>query len=125
MAKENNNNTGVQYNALTAGSKIIGNIIADTDIRIDGEVEGTLECKSKLVIGERGFLKGTIVCANAEIYGKLEGDITVSETLSLRQSGAINGKVKTKTLLIEPKAIFNGSCSMTEEKATTNNTPKK
>lgn len=107
-----NQNTGTIYNALTAGSKIIGTIIADSDIRIDGTVEGDLQCSGKVVIGEQGKLKGTIACQNAEIMGNLDGKINVSNTLALRATGNIHGEVATKTLIVEPNAIFNGSCSM-------------
>ena len=112
MAKEIVNNTGAMYNALTNGSKIIGKIFADSDFRIDGEVEGTITCNGKVVIGQKGMLKGSISCVNAEIIGTVEGDIIVSETLSLRATAVINGEVKTKVLMVEPNAIFNGTCSM-------------
>lgn len=112
MAKEIVINTGAMYNALTNGSKIVGKIFADSDFRIDGEVEGTITCSGKVVIGQKGFLKGSISCVNAEIIGTVEGDIVVSETLSLRSTSIINGEVKTKVLVVEPNAVFNGTCSM-------------
>ncbi len=104
--------TGTIYNALTAGSKIIGTIIADSDIRIDGVVDGDLQANGKVVIGEQGKIKGSIVCQNAEILGKLDGKIDVKHQLALRASGNIQGDVKTSTLIVEPNAIFNGTCSM-------------
>ncbi len=107
--------SGTLYNALTAGSKIIGTIIADSDIRIDGTVEGDLQCTGKAVIGEQGFLKGSVVCQNAEILGKLDGKIEVAHTLALRATGTIEGEVKTSTLIVEPNAVFNGTCSMAKE----------
>ncbi len=110
----NNQNAGTLYNALTAGSKIIGTIIADSDIRIDGVVEGDLQCTGKVVIGEQGKIKGTIACQNAEIMGHLDGKINVQSTLALRATGNIHGEVSTKTLIVEPNAIFNGSCSMSK-----------
>jgi len=119
MAKEVVANTGAMYNALTNGSKIVGKIFADTDFRIDGEVEGTITCNGKVVIGQKGYLKGSISCLNAEIIGKVDGDIVVTETLSLRSTAEIKGDVKTKVLMVEPNAIFNGTCSMKE---TTTNT---
>lgn len=112
MAKEIVNNTGAMYNALTYGSKIVGKIFADSDFRIDGEVEGTITCSGKVVIGQKGILKGSISCVNAEIIGTVEGDIVVSETLSLRGTAVITGEVKTKVLMVEPNAVFNGTCSM-------------
>ena len=72
MAKEVVTNTGAMYNALTNGSKIVGKIFADSDFRIDGDVEGTITCNGKVVIGQKGFLKGSISCVNAEIIGTVE-----------------------------------------------------
>lgn len=109
--------SGLMFNALTAGSKIVGNITADSDYRIDGLVEGDLQCTGKVVIGEAGKVKGTIDCQNAEIMGLLEGKISCSNQLSLRASGKIVGDVNTKTLIVEPGALFNGTCSMGAAKA--------
>lgn len=108
---------GLMFNALTAGSKIVGNITADSDFRIDGLIEGDLNCTGKVVIGESGRVKGTITCANAEILGLMEGKITCTQQLSLRASGKINGDVITKTLIVEPGALFNGTCSMGSQPA--------
>ncbi|HLP05763.1 MAG TPA: polymer-forming cytoskeletal protein [Paludibacter sp.] len=112
MAKEVVTNPGAMYNALTNGSKIVGKILADSDFRLDGEVEGDIVCNGKVVIGQKGYLKGAISCINAEVIGTVEGDIVVAETLSLRGTAVITGDVKTKILMVEPNAIFNGSCSM-------------
>lgn len=111
--------TGTLFNALTAGSKIVGTIVTDTDIRIDGTVEGDLQCAGKVVIGEKGSLKGTIVCRNAEILGRIEGKITVSDTLALRATANLKGEAVTKILIVEPNAVFNGNCSMSEHAAPT------
>ncbi|MDO9154676.1 MAG: polymer-forming cytoskeletal protein [Paludibacter sp.] len=112
MAKETTPNVGATYNALTYGSKIVGKIIADSDFRIDGEVEGDIICNGKLVIGQNGVLKGTISCINAEIVGTVLGDIVVADSLSLKSSAKLSGEVKTKVLIVEPNAVFNGTCSM-------------
>lgn len=114
MAKENAGNIGSTHNTLTYGSKIVGNILADKDFRIDGEVQGDIICKGKLVIGQTGLLHGTITCVNAEIVGTVVGDLIISDTLTVRSTGNIAGVVKTKVLIVEPKAIFNGTCSMKE-----------
>lgn len=108
--------SGMMFNALTAGSKIVGNITADSDFRIDGLIEGEINCTGKIVIGEAGRVKGTIMCQNAEILGLMDGKISCSQQLSLRASGKIQGDVHTKTLIVEPGAQFNGTCSMGSDK---------
>ena len=110
--------SGMMFNALTAGSKIVGNITADSDFRIDGLIEGEINCTGKIVIGEAGRVKGSIVCQNAEILGLMDGKISCHQQLSLRASGKIQGDVQTKTLIVEPGALFNGTCSMGAEKPT-------
>jgi cytoskeletal protein CcmA (bactofilin family) len=105
-------NAGTLYNALTAGSKIIGTIVADSDMRIDGTVEGDIKCSGKLVVGEKGMIKGTVVCQNAEVMGKIEGKIDVKNALSLRATSILTGEMKTNTLMVEPNALFNGTCEM-------------
>ena len=104
--------SGTMYNAITSGSKIIGTIIADGDIRIDGTVEGEMQCAGKVVIGEKGLVKGTVTCHNSEIMGTLDGKIVNAQTLALRATGKIKGEVQTQTLIIEPNAQFNGTCQM-------------
>ncbi len=106
---------GALYNSLTAGSKIIGTVVTDSDFRVDGIVEGDVQCKGKIVIGEKGAVQGDIKCQNADILGCIEGSIKVDGTLSLRATSSINGDVQTKVLVVEPKARFNGSCSMKQE----------
>ena len=110
MAKVSNTNSGTLYNSLTGYSRISGTIVAENDFRIDGEIEGDISCKGKVVVGANGFLKGSISCVSAEIRGKVAGDITALESISLRSSANINSNVKTKMLIIEPNAIFNGTC---------------
>lgn len=120
MASEKQH-SGLMFNALTAGSKIVGNITADSDFRIDGTIEGEVNCSGKVVIGESGCIKGSIVCQNTEILGMMDGKITCRQQLSLRASGKIMGDVQTKTLIVEPGAIFNGTCSMGGAEKTASN----
>jgi cytoskeletal protein CcmA (bactofilin family) len=105
-------NVGTLYNALTAGSKIIGTVITDGDMRVDGVIEGDVKCSGKLVIGEQGQVNGSIECQNAEVMGKIEGKIDVKYALALRATSNLTGEIQTTTLMVEPNAVFNGTCSM-------------
>ena len=111
------NQQGALYNAITAESKIIGTIVANNDIRIDGTVEGDIQCRGKLVIGEKGFVHGNIQCTNAEVQGRIEGKVEALQTLALRASANIQGDVVTQSLIVEPNAIFCGTCQMGKKNA--------
>lgn len=111
------NQQGALYNAITAESKIIGTIVTNNDIRIDGTVEGDIQCRGKVVIGEKGFVHGNIQCTNAEVQGRIEGKVEALQTLALRASANIQGDVVTQSLIVEPNAIFCGTCQMGKKNA--------
>jgi cytoskeletal protein CcmA (bactofilin family) len=113
-------NSGTLYNALTSGSKIIGTVITDSDMRVDGSIEGDVKCAGKLVIGEKGAIKGNVECQSAEVMGKVDGKLNVKEVLALRATSSFEGELSTGTLVVEPNAVFNGSCTM-GKKVTTKN----
>ena len=104
--------TGIGHNIIAQGTKIVGTITTNSDIRIDGELEGDLVCKGKIVVGQQGNIKGNVDCANAEVMGNINGKMIVSGTLSLKATSKIWGQIKTKILSIEPEAQFTGSCEM-------------
>ena len=104
--------TGIGHNIIAQGTKIVGTITTNNDIRIDGELEGDLSCKGKIVVGKQGTIKGNVDCANAEIMGNINGKVIVNGTLSLKATSKIWGQIKTKILSIEPEAQFTGSCEM-------------
>jgi cytoskeletal protein CcmA (bactofilin family) len=99
-------------NMIGPGTKIVGNIETNGDIRIDGNIEGNVNSKGKVVVGANGFVKGEVVCSNAEISGTLNGKMAVNELLSLKASSKVSGDIKTGKLSIEPGAIFSGTCTM-------------
>ncbi|MDL2243455.1 polymer-forming cytoskeletal protein [Bacteroidales bacterium OttesenSCG-928-J19] len=103
---------GANHNVISANTTIKGEIYADEDFRIDGKIEGNIQCKGKVVTGPHSKVTGTIHCLGADLMGEFEGDIRVEGNLMLRSSLILNGNVIAKSLEIEPGAVFNGSCVM-------------
>lgn len=99
-------------NHINSDTTIEGTIKASGNLRIDGKLNGTLECKGRVVIGASGSVEGEIRCENAEIEGSIKANIIVSELLSLKATAKVQGDIVTKKLAIEPGASFSGSCSM-------------
>jgi len=107
---------GTEHNTLAFGTKVVGEINAENNFRIDGSVEGNLVCKGKVIIGPKGMMEGTLNCATAEIMGAFKGKVFVSEALSLKSTAKVEGEIKAKSLSIEPNALFMGTCDMAGEK---------
>ena len=103
---------GGPHNVLAAGTALTGKIETESDFRLDGRVDGEINCKGKIVIGPKGFVKGNIITVNAEVLGNVEGIIHARERLVLKASAEIKGDIFIQTLEIEPGAKFNGTCTM-------------
>lgn len=99
-------------NIIGSGTSIEGDVVSSGDIRIDGNLKGTLRTRGKLVVGPTGTIDGEVSCQHADVSGNIRGKINVTELLSLKNSAKINGEIITGKLAIEPGADFSGSCSM-------------
>lgn len=99
-------------NILVKGTTVEGKVVTESDIRIDGILRGSLDCKAKVVIGPTGIVDGDIICQNALIEGKFDGKLVVREMLSLRGTAVVTGDVNTAKLVVEAGAMFNVTCKM-------------
>lgn len=88
-----------------------------TDIRIDGDFEGRIKSEGKVVIGETAVIKGDIICRNADIWGRIDGDVVTSEILNLMSTAVFEGQVNCQKLGVENGARFNGVCRITDADA--------
>lgn len=95
-----------------AGTIITGNLESNGDIRIDGTLKGNLTGKAKIIIGADGLVEGNINGLQADIMGKVTGNIKVKELLYLHGSTQVNGDICAGKLQVEPTAVFNGNCIM-------------
>jgi len=99
-------------NVVSPGTKIVGDLISQGDFRIDGTLEGTLKTDGRVIIGKDGFIKGDIVCANADVEGRFSGDFLVTNTLTAKSTANITGNVNVGQISTEPGATFNATCNM-------------
>lgn len=113
---ENNSNpNGVSR--ITAGTSFKGEIISAGDIRIDGNFDGRIVSKGRLVVGENADIKGDFFCQDVDFSGKLEGGVIVAKNLLFLKPGSSiqNGNLSFKLLQVEPEAILNGTCHVLKD----------
>jgi len=97
---------------ISSGTTLKGDVKSENDLRIDGTIKGNVYSSSKIIIGPSGFVEGNIEGANADITGKVTGNISVKELLQLRAESNVNGNIAATKLQIDPTAMFNGKCQM-------------
>jgi cytoskeletal protein CcmA (bactofilin family) len=108
----NTNESPDKLNRLVEGTKIIGDLTTDSNIRVDGEVVGNINCAGKVVIGETALIKGNLSCNEADVEGTIEGDLIIEALLVLREKSKISGNIATSKIEIHQGAIFLGNCEM-------------
>jgi cytoskeletal protein CcmA (bactofilin family) len=102
---------------ISAGVKITGDIEAEHDMRIDGNITGNVYCKGKVVLGPTCEITGDLQAANADVFGTVNGNVLTKELLCLKSKCFINGNISVGRLDIEPEAEFNGTCTMLHDHA--------
>jgi cytoskeletal protein CcmA (bactofilin family) len=99
-------------NVIGKGTVLEGNIETYGNIRIEGKVIGNVKSKSKIALGANSHIDGNIISQNADIEGEVKGKLEISELLVLKATAVIMGDISTGKLVVEPGAVFNGSCKM-------------
>ncbi len=110
MQTEKTNGGGATL--IAAGTTLKGDISSNTDLRIDGTVIGNINCSAKVIIGNSGVIEGDITSSQADIVGKVSGNIRSKDLLQLRGECLVTGNLYAGKLQIEPTATFNGQCHM-------------
>jgi cytoskeletal protein CcmA (bactofilin family) len=100
---------------ISQGASIRGDLVSSTDIRVDGQVDGSLFSDGKVVVGESARLSGKLFGTTVDFWGKMDGDVFVSDTLSLKSSSTVNGNIHVRRIQVEMGAQINGSFKMITE----------
>ncbi|HEU4574385.1 MAG TPA: polymer-forming cytoskeletal protein [Chitinophagaceae bacterium] len=97
---------------IGAGTTVKGDISSNNDLRIDGTIIGNIRSSSKIIVGTSGVVEGDIEGNQADIVGKVSGNIKVKDLLQLRGDCNVSGNLYAGKLQVEPTATFNGQCHM-------------
>lgn len=89
-----------------------GTMMVRGSLRVEGEVEGNINEAQTVIVGKGGSVQGDIRAERVVVGGSVTGDVFATEQLELIAGGRIVGKIRTKKLLIEEGAVFEGQCGM-------------
>jgi len=97
---------------LYKGSRISGQLSFQGSARIDGAVDGEIQCQGTLTIGEGAEVRAKISGQVVVIRGKVEGNVTAQEKVELAAPARLIGNVDSPRLAIMEGVVFDGDCSM-------------
>jgi cytoskeletal protein CcmA (bactofilin family) len=100
---------------LDGGSKISGKLSFEGPTKIDGQIDGEIQAKDSLTVGESAVVTAQIKAASIIVAGKVSGDITATSRIEIRPSAKVVGNLTAPVLVVHEGATFEGHCSMSPE----------
>lgn len=82
------------------------------DLRVEGQVKGTINCKGTLFVAQGATVDATIEAENITVAGELDGEINCRGKMQILESGKVRGKITTATLVINEGAYYQGELVM-------------
>lgn len=99
---------------IAKGTKIVGNINMEGNVRVDGHIKGKVTSSEVLTIGKTGVVDGEVQVKEAVVGGKIKGNLVASQRVELESKATILGDVTTRVFIIKEGGVFHGRCSMQE-----------
>lgn len=87
--------------------KVVGNLITDGDLLIEGTVEGDVQART-LIVGNDAHVKGEIRSSDVTVNGKVTGRIR-GQKVRLSATARVDGDIVHSSLAMEEGADFEGS----------------
>lgn len=84
----------------------------DTELMIDGEVEGTITSRGRLTVGKNARIQGEIRTRSVVVYGTIEGNVTAEERCELHSGCTLKGDIEAPRLVVDEDATFLGSAKI-------------
>ena len=104
---------------ISDGVEIVGDMIGETEVQVDGTVRGNLKAK-RVMVGRTGTVDGSIKAETATIAGTVAGDIT-ADNVTLESSARIKGGISVRgDMSMAAGARLEGKVSMKHNAGMTN-----
>ncbi len=97
---------------LGATLRIKGDLVADEDLVIQGQVDGSILHTRSLTIGAQGQVRGDIRARRIVVEGSVEGNLYALETVSLRPGATVRGDIFAAGVAMEDGARLIGRIDM-------------
>ena len=93
-------------------SEFRGVINTQRSIRIEGSLEGEINCQGEVFIGEKSKIKANIFGKKVYIAGEVIGNIETVSGLEIAKTGRVYGDISGDHLIIEEGGIYKGKVNM-------------
>jgi len=102
---------------ISANLKIVGNLVSDGDVQVDGLIEGDVHSRS-LTVSENASIHGQVEADTVRIHGTVHGQIKAIN-VAMGPTARVVGDVIHTNLVIESGAFLEGHCKRLDERVET------
>jgi cytoskeletal protein CcmA (bactofilin family) len=90
-----------------------GELVAKEDTLIQGRVDGSIVVEDHTArIGRQAQVTGEVFAKNVTVEGKIDGEVSAKETVALRRTAEVKGKILAPQVEMEEGCQFNGEVKM-------------
>jgi len=97
---------------IGTGVEVHGDLTSESDIIVDGILDGALKAGGNVTLGVNAIVKGNVEATNVSVSGQLHGNVIAVDDLTIRETGQIKGDIKVGGLTVMSGAIFIGRSVM-------------
>ena len=94
------------------GAKVSGDISGSSDLRIEGEFDGSISISGLVFVAEAGKVRTSIRAPKITVAGRVDGDIFGNQMIELEPSAVVNGDLLAPKILIREGASLQGRVEM-------------
>ncbi len=117
--------TSTTSSVLGPTLKFKGELTANEDLLIQGQIEGTINHSSSLTVGQDGKLKANVKAEYISVEGKVDGDLAGSKSVVVKEGADVKGNIYSPTVTLREGATFNGSIDMSGNELPAAKAPEK
>jgi cytoskeletal protein CcmA (bactofilin family) len=103
---------GARVSVLGPSLRFKGDLIADEDLVIQGQIEGSILHTRSLTIGAQGRMQGDVKARRITVEGTVDGDLYALESAVLRAGAIVRGNVFANKVSVAEGARFSGRIDM-------------
>lgn len=92
--------------------EITGSIKCESDIQIDGKLNGDLNCSASATIGNTCSVKGNLTVESITIYGQVNGNVNAKDKIELKSTARMHGDIRARRLTVEDGVTFVGKAEV-------------
>src|SRR3989339_1490445 len=102
---------------LSDGLELQGNLSLEGGILIDAKIDGNIESKSTIYVGQSALIQGNITTEHLVSAGSIQGEVVATGAVRIKTPGVLRGTVKASALVIDKEVYFDGACQLSHPKA--------